>query len=53
MRGVQQTLRVVHEFSTNTVITLIVLHVLAALYHHFMVKDDSTVRMLRFWRSNS
>jgi cytochrome b561 len=46
-------LRPLHEFCTNAVIALIVLHLLAALYHHFVARDDSTTRMLRFWRSES
>lgn len=46
-----QRVRPVHEFATNAVIALIVLHIGAALYHHFVAKDDSTRRMLRFWRS--
>jgi len=46
-----QAIRPIHEFATNAVIALIVIHVLAALYHHFVAKDDSTVRMLRFWKS--
>ena len=46
-----QLIRPFHEFATNAVIVLIVIHVLAALHHHFIAKDDSTVKMLRFWRS--
>ena len=44
-------IRQFHEITTNVVIALIVLHVGAALYHHFVVKDDRTRRMLRFWKS--
>ena len=44
-------LRPFHEFATNAVIALIAIHIAAALYHHFVAKDDTTVRMLRFWRS--
>ena len=40
-----------HEFATNAVIALIGIHVFAAIYHHFVVKDDSTSRILRFWTS--
>ena len=47
-----QTVRVVHEFATKAMIALIVVHVLAALYHQFVAKDDSTVKMLRFWSSS-
>ncbi len=46
-----QAIRVFHEFCTNALIALIVVHVLASVYHHFVAKDDTTVRMLRFWRS--
>ena len=41
-----------HEFATNAVIALIVVHILAALYHQFFAGDDSTKRMLRFWHSD-
>lgn len=46
-----RTVRQFHEFATNAVIALIALHVVAALYHHFVARDDSTARMLKFWRS--
>ena len=46
-----QFVRQFHEFSTNSVIALIGIHVFAAIYHHFVAKDDSTSRMLRFWSS--
>ena len=46
-----QVIRPVHEFATNAVIVLIVIHILAALYHYFVARDDSTQRMLRFWHS--
>ena len=39
----------VHEFATNAIIALIVIHILAALYHHFVVKDDTTKNMTKFW----
>ncbi|MDX1734047.1 MAG: cytochrome b [Halioglobus sp.] len=48
-----QQIRPIHEFATNAVIALIVVHILAALYHQFIARDDSTVRMLKFWRSES
>lgn len=48
-----QAIRPIHEFATKALIALIVVHILAALYHHFVVKDDSTVRMLKFWKSNA
>ena len=47
-----QFLRQFHEFATNAVIALIVAHFIAALHHHFVSKDDSTKRMLRFWKSS-
>ena len=43
-------LRQFHEFAKNAVIVLIVIHILAALYHHFVAKHDLTVNMLKFWR---
>ncbi|MEM6485542.1 MAG: cytochrome b/b6 domain-containing protein [Pseudomonadota bacterium] len=43
--------RAVHEFSTKAIMVLIVIHVLAALYHVFSKHRFLTVRMLRFWRS--
>ena len=48
-----QTIRPVHEFATNAMIVLIVIHVVAALYHHFVAKDNSSRRMLRFWKSEA
>jgi cytochrome b561 len=38
-----------HEFCTNAIIALIVIHILAALYHQFFAKDDTTLNMLKFW----
>lgn len=35
----------IHEIAGNLVIALIVLHVVAALYHHFVVKDETLKRM--------
>ena len=46
-----QTIRPVHEFATNAMIVLIAIHVLAALQHHFVAKDRSTAKMLKFWKS--
>ncbi len=43
--------RGIHEFITNAIIALIIVHVLAALYHLVVARDGSTTRMLRFWRS--
>lgn len=44
-------LRPVHEFATNALIALIALHVVAALYHQFVLRDTSTINMLKFWSS--
>ena len=35
----------VHELGGNMIIALIVIHVLAALYHHFVLKDGTLARM--------
>ncbi len=40
-----------HEFATNAVIALILVHVLAAIYHWLVVKDDVTQKMMKFWKS--
>ena len=45
--------RSIHEFATNAIIALIVIHIAAALYHHFVVKDDTTINMTKFWTSKS
>ena len=46
-------IRGVHEFATNAIIALISIHILAAIYHHFIVKDDTTKNMLKFWTRKS
>lgn len=43
-------LRVFHEFMTNAVIALIVLHVAAAGYHQLFLRDRVLINMLVFWR---
>jgi len=51
--GAQDTflfIRGIHEFATNAIIALIVVHVVAALYHLIVVRDTITQRMLTFWR---
>ena len=48
-----QLIRGVHEFSTNAVIFLIFVHILASIYHHFIAKDKTTVKMLKFWKQAS
>ena len=40
----------VHELCTNLIIVLIGIHVGAALYHHFIARDHTTARMVRFWK---
>ena len=42
-----------HEFATNAVIILIAGHIVAALHHHFVARDNATIRMLKFWRSET
>ena len=44
------TVRGIHEFCTNAIIALIVVHILAAIYHHFIVKDATTINMLKLWK---
>ena len=41
--------RGIHEFCTNAIIALIVIHILAAIYHHFVLKDSTTSNMTKFW----
>ncbi|MEG9861030.1 MAG: cytochrome b [Parvularculales bacterium] len=45
-----QSVRLVHETCTNLIIALIVIHIVAALYHHFIVRDRTMLRMLLFWK---
>lgn len=35
----------VHEIAGNLMIALIVIHIIAALYHHFILKDETLIRM--------
>ena len=44
------TVRGIHEFCTNAIIALIAVHILAAIYHHLIVKDVTTINMLKFWK---
>jgi len=44
-------IRVVHELATNTIIMLIIIHIAAALYHYWFVKDNILQRMLKFWKT--
>ena len=48
--GLFLTIRGIHEFCTNAIIALIAIHILAAIYHHFVVKDLTTINMLKFWK---
>jgi cytochrome b561 len=45
-----ETLETVHETLFKTIVVVAVVHVAAALYHHFMLKDDTLRRMLPFSR---
>ena len=46
-------IRGVHEFATKAIIVLIIVHIFAAIYHHYILKDDSTKNMLKFWTRKS
>ena len=41
-----QVIRPIHEFFTNAVTVVIVLRILAALYHHFVTKDVASAKLL-------
>ena len=45
--------RGIHEFCTNAIIALIFIHILAAIYHHFVLKDSTTSNMFKFWTTKS
>jgi cytochrome b561 len=45
--------RGIHKFCTNAIIALILVHVFAASYHHFIVKDITTLNMAKFWTTKS
>lgn len=49
-RGLAHTLEEVHEAVANLMIGLVGLHTLAALLHHFVLKDDVLLRMSPFGR---
>ena len=42
-----------HEFCTNAIIAMIGIHILAAFYHQFFAKDDTTMNMLKFWQTKT
>ncbi len=46
-------IRQFHEIITELIIVLIVVHVVAALYHGIAKRDGTMGRMLKFWRSAS
>jgi cytochrome b561 len=48
-----ETLEEVHEALFGALVAIAVLHALAALYHHFWMKDDTLRRMLPFARPRS
>jgi cytochrome b561 len=43
-----ESLEEVHEVLFNALAVVALLHALAALYHHFFMKDDTLRRMLPF-----
>ena len=47
-KGLADTLKFVHETLNFALMTLLATHVLAALKHHFMERDDILTRMLPF-----
>jgi superoxide oxidase len=49
-RGLVHSLEETHEFLANLMIALVGLHTLAALLHHFVLKDGVMRRMLPFRR---
>ncbi len=46
--GLARTLRMVHLYLNTTLLALVPLHVLAALWHHFWRRDNTLRRMLPF-----
>ena len=44
--GLQEILEEVHETLFNAVVVVAIVHALAAVYHHFWMKDDTLRRML-------
>lgn len=45
-----QNVRMFHELSTKTLIALIALHLLAAVYHLLFLRDGRVTRMLQVWK---
>jgi cytochrome b561 len=52
-KGAVEFYEEVHEILFKTLLSIAVLHVLAALYHHFIRKDDTLRRMLPFGRRHA
>jgi cytochrome b561 len=46
-----ETLESVHELLFNVLLVVAAVHVAAAVYHHWVLKDATLRRMLPFWRS--
>ena len=44
--GLQEVFEAVHEVAAKLLMFLVVLHVLGALKHHFVAKDDVLRRMI-------
>ena len=49
-KGLHENLQEVHETLFYVLVTVAVLHIAAALYHHYFLKDDVLRRMLPFGR---
>ena len=47
--NVFRIVRGIHEFCTNAIIALIVIHIFAATYQHFVLKDNTASNMSKFW----
>lgn len=47
-KGSYEIFHELHEFTAALLIVLVTLHVLAAIYHHFMVKDNVMRRMIPY-----
>jgi cytochrome b561 len=52
-RGLTHSLEEIHEVMANLMIGLVGLHTLAALLHHFVLKDGVLLRMSPFGRSQN
>jgi len=50
--GFFQFIRQFHETATMGIIVLISIHIVAALYHHFIVRDEILTKMIRFKKNN-